>query len=170
MSEVNNLPFIDPKNSETGCCPKFSPEPWDEKTIVLDDMLFAKASTKSLFYMPLNLGKVFTNVQKAIDRSHANLESGYLTLSQDVSKWKADHYFHVSKEVPELEMVRMSGTFMTKVFNANFKQFPELIKKLETFIQSKGYEMKEFFVFYTTCPKCAKHYGHNYMVFFGRIS
>lgn len=93
-------------------------------------MLFAKASTKSLFYMPLNLGKVFTNVQKkAIDRSHANLESGYLTLSQDVSKWKADHYFHVSKEVPELEMVRMSGTFMTKVFNANFKQFPELIKK-----------------------------------------
>ncbi|MHB8097656.1 MAG: hydrolase [Erysipelotrichaceae bacterium] len=25
------------------------------------------------------------------------------------------------------------------------------------------------FVFYTTCPNCAKVYGHNYVVLFGKL-
>lgn len=166
---MNDLPIVDLNNNPTGCCPVFDPIPWDKKTFELDHMKFAKASTKSLFYTPLNLGKVFTKAQEAIDRASANMETGYLILSQDVSKWKADHYFRVSKDVPGLEMTTLSGTFMTRTFDASFRDFPKLIKELEEWINSQGHSMKEFYVFYTTCPKCAKVYGHNHMVFFGRI-
>lgn len=169
MQEVNEIPFIDVTNSETGCCPVFDPEPWDNKMFILEEMKFAKASTRSLFYMPLNLGSVFTKAQAKIDKAHANIESGYLILSQDVSKWKANHYFRVNKDVPGLEMTNLSGRFITRVFDSEYKDFPKLIKELESQIKNEGHVMKDFMVFYTTCPKCAKHYGHNHLVFFGRI-
>ncbi len=147
MPEINQIPTIDPTNSETGCCPVFIPEPWDNKTFILDDMLFAKASTKSILHMPLNLGKVFTKAQSLIDAAEANLDSGYLILSQDVSNWKADHYFRVSKDVDGLEMTHLSGTFLTKVFDAEYKEFPRLIQQLKDHIENEGHEMKDFFVF-----------------------
>lgn len=170
MSQVNQLPFIDVTNSETGCCPRFDPTPWDHQTFILDNMRFAKASTRSFLHMPLNLGKVFTKTQSLIDASKANHESGYLILSQDVSNWKAHHYFRVSKDVAGLKMTSLSGTFMTKVFDSDFKNFPKIINEFKDYIKSEGHIMKDFFIFYTTCPNCAKQYGHNYMVFFGRIS
>lgn len=169
MTTKNLLPFIDVNNTETGCCPVFDPEPWNEKTFELDKMLFAKASTKSFLHMPLNMGKVFTHAQASIDAANANLESGYLILSQDKSSWSADHYFRVSKEVPDLESVNISGTFMTKTFDGPFKDVPKFLNETEVWIGDQGHKMKESFIFYTTCPKCAKHYGHNYMVIFGRI-
>ncbi|GAA0182508.1 hypothetical protein SH2C18_48760 [Clostridium sediminicola] len=169
MNNTNQLPIMNLGDNETGCCPRFVPEPWDEKTFVFDNVLFAKASTRSFFYMPLNLGKVMTRSQELIDQAKAVDKDRYMILSQDVSKWKANHYFKVSDNVPGMEMEKLSGTFMTKVFDAEYRDFPKLIQKLKSYIKEQGHEMKDFFVFYTTCPKCAKHYGKNYMVFFGRI-
>ena len=160
---------MDLKDSETGCCPKFHPEDWDKKTFRFDDLLFAMAPTRSLFYMPLNLGKVMTRSMELIDAVDAQDKERYLILSQDVSKWRAEHYYKVTKDVPGMEMRKLSGTFMTRTFDAEFRDFPKLIQQLGTYIEEQGEKMKDFFVFYTTCPKCAKHYGHNYMVFFGRI-
>lgn len=171
MMEINTgLPIIDTDNSTTGCCPVFDPEPWDGKIFRFEELLFAKASTRSLFYMPLNMGSVFSTVMKRIDIAKANMESGYLILSQDVSKWKADHYFRVTKDVAGLEMVKLSGDFVTKVFDGEFKKMPAYIEEFKSYISSLDYEMKEFYVFYTTCPKCAKVYQHNYMVLFGKVA
>ena len=46
------------ENSETGCCPRFDPEPWDEKEVTFDDKLFVKDHVTSFFHIPLNFGKV----------------------------------------------------------------------------------------------------------------
>lgn len=35
---------------------------------------------------------------------------------------------------------------------------------MEVFVESRGKEAKKMYFFYTTCPKCAKFYGKNYMV------
>jgi hypothetical protein len=35
---------------------------------------------------------------------------------------------------------------------------------METYVQAKGKKMDTLYFFYTTCPKCAKHYGKNYVV------
>ena len=37
-------------------------------------------------------------------------------------------------------------------------------KEMEVFVKGKGKQVKKTYFFYTTCPKCAKFYGKNYMV------
>ena len=37
------------------------------------------------------------------------------------------------------------------------------------YVQAKGKTMKKLYFSYTTCPKCAKVYGKNYVVLFGQI-
>lgn len=166
---INELPKIDFSDNLTGCCPRFHPEPWDEKTFQFEEMLFARAPTRSFLHMPLNLDKVMTRSQELIDAVEGGDPDRYFILSQDVSNWKAYHYYKVMKEIPGMEMTRLNGTYMTKVFDASFKEFPKLIKDFESYIESKGQQMKEFLVFYTTCPACAKTYQHNYMVFFAKV-
>lgn len=44
-------------DSETGCCPRFDTEPWDEKEVMFEDKLFVKDRVRSFFHIPLNFGK-----------------------------------------------------------------------------------------------------------------
>lgn len=165
----NEIPKIDVSNSETGCCPKFNPEPWDEKVFEFDKLLFAKAETKSFYYMPLNMSSVMTRAMNAIKEADAEELDKYLILSRDLTPWKAEHYFLVTKEVPGLENIKLTGTFMTKVYEGSFKEIPNWIKDMEKYVKKQGKEMKKIYYFYTTCPKCAKYYGKNYVVLFAEV-
>jgi len=61
-------------------------------------------------------------------------------------------------------MVRLSGEFLTKVFEGPYKNAPSWQRELEAHVQRRAKELKTTYFFYTTCPKCAKHYGKNYVV------
>ncbi len=61
-------------------------------------------------------------------------------------------------------MVRLSGDYLTKVFEGPFKDVPKWEKEMEAFVKEKGKQAKKIYYFYTTCPKCAKYYGKNYVV------
>ena len=87
-----------------------------------------------------------------------------ILLSDENSLWGSDIYIAVSKEVPEAHMERISGTFMTKAFEGPYRNIPGWIKEIKRFIQTKGRQIKKLYMFYTTCPKCAKFYGKNYVV------
>ena len=166
---VNDLPKNDPSSSETGCCPRFQPDAWNEKTFVLDNMLFAKTSSLSFLHMPLNMNKVMTAAMKAIRAAGAELPDDYLILSRDSSPWRSDHFFRVTRKVPELERTFLSGTFLTKVFEGPFKQVPQWMKEMEAYAASKGKKADDIYAFYTTCPKCAQTYGKNYVVLFAKV-
>jgi hypothetical protein len=166
---VNELPIMDFSDNLTGCCPRFNPEPWDEKTFYFEEMRFASTHSKSFLHMPLNLSKVMRQAQKMIDAVDGNDPERYFILSKDISSWKTHQYYKVTKDIPGLEMTNLSGTYMTKVFDDSFKELPKLIKNFESYIESQEKKIKDFFIFYTTCPKCAKTYNHNYMVFFAKI-
>ncbi len=94
-----HLPVIDLSNSPTGCCPLFDPAPWDDKEFSFAELTFIVVVTKSFFYMPLNMGKMMSASQKAIQEAGAESTERYLMLSEDISKWKAHHYMLVTKEV-----------------------------------------------------------------------
>jgi hypothetical protein len=166
---MNELPKLNMDRSETGCCPKFNPEAWNEKVFRFDDLIFAKAKTRSFFYMPLNMGKVMSSVMSIINKAQAEVPDRYLTLSHDVSPWRCEHYFLVTKEVKGMEMTKFSGTFLTKVFEGGFKEIPNWMKEMDVYVKSQGKETKKIYSFYTTCPKCAKHYGKNYVVLFVQV-
>ena len=169
MEVLTKLPKIDMTDNPTGCCPKFKPDIYDEKLIELDGVNMVKARTRSFLYMPLNMSSVMTRTMKAIRNARAEVKDNYLILSKDVSMWKAEHYFLVDKPVEGLENVKLTGSFMTKVFEGSYGQIPKWIEKMDCYVKERGYKTENFYYFYTTCPKCAKEYGKNYVVLFAQV-
>ncbi len=156
------------EQSETGCCLRFDPGPWDEKEVTFDNKLFIKDHVKSFFHIPLNFGKVMVKNMELIQKAEA-LEPEPLMLSDEKSLWGADIYIAVSKEVPGAETARISGTFLAKVFEGPYKNAGVWAKEMKEHVESKAKELKKMYFFYTTCPKCAKVYGRNYTVILAQI-
>jgi len=173
------------EDAETGCCPRFDPEPWDGKEHVWQDKLFLKDHVTSFLHIPLNFGKVIVRDMEKIQKADA-LTPEPLMLSDERSSWGSDVYIAVTKDVPGAEMARISGTFLTKVFEGPFKDTGKWMKEMETFIsrhlsstkeggippeagKSRGKEAKKIYCYYTTCPGCAKHYGKNYVVLVAQV-
>jgi hypothetical protein len=93
----------------------------------------------------------------------------FLWLCYDPSPWKCENYIHVTHEVPGMENVRLSGTFITKVFDGPFNHVPRWIKEMDVYLAGQNKKAQKYFFYYTTCPKCAKKYGHNYVVVYAQI-
>jgi hypothetical protein len=162
--EINALPKYDMSDNPTNCCPRFKPEGWDEQELHFKDKLFVQAKTRSIFHIPVNMGSVFPETLKAIEEANALSTDQFIVLSYDPSAWAGEHYFSVSKDVPGQEMVRLTGIFLTKVFEGPYKNTQKWEKEMERFVESRGRKVKRTFFFYTTCPKCAKFYEKNYIV------
>ncbi len=152
------------------CCPKFNPEPWDEKEIIWKDKLCAKDTVRAIMHVPLNMGQVITRMWKAIEEADAKPDDKYFVLlSLETSPWKSEQFIPVTKEVPGMEMVRLSGRYLTKVFEGPYKEAPVWYREMVNYVKSKGHEVKNIYFYYTTCPKCAKKYGKNYVVLFAKV-
>lgn len=161
--ELNRIPAYDASDNTTGCCPRFHPEGWDAQELHFDDKLFVRAETVSAFHVPLNVGSVFTKTWDSIRRAKAT-NGEFLVLSHEESAWHAEHLFAVTKEVPGAEMVRLSGDFVTKVFEGPYSEARHWCQEMEALVKSQGKELDTLYFFYTTCPRCAKAYGKNYVV------
>ncbi len=153
---------------DTGCCPKFNPETWDNKEITWDNKMFVKDRVTSLFHIPLNFGKVMKRVSGKINAEDA-MGQEPIVLTDENSLWGADIYVDSTKEIPNAEMATISGTFLTKVFEGSYKDMSKWIEQMKEHVKSKGKETKKLYFYYTTCPKCAKAYGKNYVVILAQI-
>ncbi len=155
-------------NDSEECCPKFNPEPWDNKTIVWQDKRFVQDHVTSFLHIPLNYGAVMTRNDDAIRAAGARTEVRII-LTDENSLWGADVYFEASKEVPGKKMVSISGTFLSKVFEGPYRNVPRWISEMKSYVTAKEKRLRKLYFFYTTCPKCAKKYGKNYVVILAEI-
>ena len=162
--ETNALPKYDMSDNPTNCCPRFNPAGWGNQELHFRDKLFLKAKTRSLFHIPINMGSVFPRTLQAMEAANAINENNFIVLSHDPSAWTGEHYFAVDKEIPGQEMVRLSGDYLTKIFEGPYRQQPNWEKQMRALVEGKGQQAKKIYFFYTTCPKCAKVYGKNYVV------
>ncbi len=158
-----------PYESETGCCPRFNPEPWDEKEFQWDEKLFIKDKVRCLFHIPLNFGKAMIRCMEKIEKADAYTPEPPIVLSDHTSPWNIDLYIEVSKDVPNTENAKFSGTYLSKVFEGPYKNARIWCKKMQEWVGTQGKESKRQLIYYTTCPKCAKHYGKNYVVYFAQV-
>lgn len=153
----------------TGCCEPFDPQPWQNKEIVWKDKIFVKEHVTSFLHMPLNMGRKIVKNLALIEK--ANAKAPYqLMLSDEKSLWGSDLYIDVSKDVPGAQMATLSGTFLTKVFEGPYQNAGKWVQEMKEFIKAQGKESKKLYISYTTCPKCAKAYGKNYVVLFAQIA
>ena len=90
------------EQSETGCCPRFDPGPWEDKEIKFKDKLFLKDHVRSFLHIPLNFDKIMVK-----------------------------------------NMEKISGTFLSKVFEGPCKNMGKWAKEMQGFVKSKGKELKK---------------------------
>ena len=164
MMGINTLPLYDMSDNPTNCCPRFHPDGWDEQELHFKDKLFVKVKTRSIFYVPINMGVVFKKIIASIEKADAMDKEQFIVLSNDVSPWATEHFFAVTRDVPGEEMVRMTGDYLTKVFEGPYKNTPKWMKESKSYVEGLGKQFKQVYFFYTTCPRCAKTYGKNYVV------
>jgi len=156
------------KITSTGCCEPFDPKPWENKTIVWKKKIFVKDHVTSFLHIPLNMGNIIVRNLALIEKAKAKAPH-QLMLTDEKSMWGADIYIDVAKNVPGAEMVTLSGTFLTKVFEGPYQNAGTWGKEMTEYVEKKGKILKKLYFSYTTCPKCAKAYGKNYVVLFAEI-
>lgn len=156
------------EKTEHECCPPFDPEPWDGQEVAFEDRLFVQDRVRSLFHIPLNFGKVMWRNVSLIESADAKPES-MIVLSDENSLWGADVYIEVTKEVPGAKMATVPGRFLAKVFEGPYSHIRKWIGQMQTYVEEQGKQTDKLLFYYTTCPKCAKEYGKNYVVILARI-
>ncbi|GLQ76733.1 hypothetical protein GCM10007881_02480 [Mesorhizobium huakuii] len=161
---TNATPRYDASVNTTGCCPRFNPEGWDGQELHFKDKPFVKATTHSVMHIPVNMGSVFARVNKHIEDAGASDPDRFIVLSRDVSPWSSEHLFAVSKPVANEEMTTLSGDYVTKLFEGPYSQARAWDEEMRQIARHRNAEGREVYFFYTTCPKCAKAYGKNYIV------
>ncbi len=155
-------------SGEKECCPKFDPEPWRDKEIRWDNKLFVKDHYFSFLHVPLNMPAVIKRSFAKITRADA-LPKECVLLADEKSPWGSNLYFSVEKDVPEAAMAAISGTFLTRVFEGPYREMRNWIQQMKDDMASKQKTVKQMYFYYTTCPKCAKKYGKNYVVILAQV-
>jgi len=155
-------------NPTPECCPPFDPGPWDDKMIHLESKPFIQDHVSTFFYMPLNFGAVMKRMDKKVTAAGA-VVPGNLCLSDHTSKWKMDLYLAVDKEVPGAENTTISGHYYSRVYEGPFQDTGKWAKDFAAKAGEKGLRIKKQMMWYTTCPKCAKKFGKNYVAILGEL-
>jgi len=152
----------------TECCPRFEPEPWDGKVITWEQKLFLRDRVTSFLHIPLNFGAVMKRSMAAIEAAGATPDDRVI-LSDENSLWNADVYVAIAKDIPGANTTTLSGTFLAKVFEGPYRNMRTWIAEMQAFVRGKGKVLQKLYFCYTTCPKCAKKYGKNYVVILAQL-
>jgi hypothetical protein len=154
--------------NEDICCPKFNPEPWDEKEINWENKKFITDRVRSFLHIPINFGSVMKRIMQKVEASNVKSED-MICLSDEDSLWGTNVYVDVTGDVKDGKMTAISGTFLSKVFEGPYSNMRKWIKEMDQYIRSKGKKAQMRYFYYTTCPKCAKKYGKNYVVLLAQV-
>ncbi len=168
MEEVKKEQKVQEVQFETGCCPRFKTEPWDEKEVVFQERLFVKDNVRQFFGIPFGFQKIVMKNMPIILEAGA-IDDRPFILYRALSPWKAEVYIGVTKDVPDAKVEKISAKFVTKVFEGPFTKNGKFSKEMIKYVRSKGKEPKSLYMHFTTCPKCAKAYGHNYTVILAEV-
>ncbi|MBC8215136.1 MAG: hypothetical protein H8E64_01320 [Candidatus Marinimicrobia bacterium] len=150
------------------CCPEFDPSLWEENTHEWEKKAFIQDQVCTLFYIPINFGTVMKRLDKRIANADSSCPDG-LCLSEHQSKWKMDVFLAVDKEIPGANNVTLSGKYFSKVYEGPYKNTGKWCEDFDTLTKKNNLNIGKKYTWYTTCPKCAKKYGKNYVVYFGEF-
>ncbi len=129
---------------------------------------------RCFLHIPIGFGKAMTSNLQKLESAQAGPED-FFVLADECSLWRTELYFDVLPDrADELAgsgatVETLSGTFRSQVFDGPYKDAGRWRQQLESSLAQEGCTVEKTYAFYTTCPKCAKAYGHNYVVLFGKV-
>lgn len=165
-----SLPNTYTEKNDTGCCAVPNISEWEDKELTFRDMRFIRQHTRSFMFVPLNMGKIMKSLNEAAIAADALMPPEQaMILSRDLSPWKAEQLYAASKPVEGADNVTLNGAFITKVFEGPYQNAKKWYDAMQEMAKDRGSDIKATYFFYTTCPKCAKHYGKNYTIGLAKI-
>jgi hypothetical protein len=81
-------------------------------------------------------------------------------ITDEKSLWDADVFIIVEKN-PDSEMEKISGTFLTKLFEGPYSKMKKNMDEMNGYVKSNGKDWDKFYFYYVYCPQCSKNYGKN---------
>ncbi|MBW2992108.1 hypothetical protein KY345_02720 [Candidatus Woesearchaeota archaeon] len=157
---------------EKECCPKFEPKRWDNKLFKWKNKKFMKETIPTFFHIPFPpmIGVKIKKMWRLAENAKAEPpKKEWLVLLRDPSPFKSEIYMGATKSVKGANNVTITGSFEAKVFDGPYNAIPKFITEMNTYLSKKGKKMKDLYVHYAYCPKCAKKYGHNHMILFAEV-
>jgi hypothetical protein len=155
------------------CCPKFNSEKWNEKAFIWENKHFIKEAIPTFFHIPFPpmIGKKITKMYKMSEEAKMTPadKGDVLVLFTDPTLFKSEIYLSVNGDISGAENVKISGTFMSKVFDGSYNAVPKFMKQMDEYLAGKLKKAKKYYIHYAYCPKCAKKYGNNYMILFAQV-
>ena len=151
--------------NETGCCARFDPKPWRGREVHWDHKPFVQDRVHSILHIPLDFGHVMSRNTAAIE-SKGSFDSDQLVLCNENSLWGTDVFLAVEAPIAGLKMAEISGTFLATVHEGSYRAMKTFYQEGVAEADALGLPTKDVYYWYTTCPKCAKAYGENYVVIF----
>lgn len=152
------------------CCHPIDTSLWDEKTHLWNAKLFLQDEVKQVMHVPINMTSVVNRMFRKIEEAGAMPEvKDFLMLSHDPSPWKSEIYMTITKPVPNGQVTKLSGTFVSKVFDGPYNHVPRWIENMDNYLASHNQKALKYYFHFAYCPKCVKKYGHNYCVAFAQV-
>ena len=162
---ITQMPKTYTKVNETGCCALPNVDAWQRAVIDFDNRRFIRLHTRSMMFVPLNMADIMTELQETAEKAGATMPpEEAMTLSRDLTPWRAEQLYAVSKEIPGADNVVLDGKFASIVFEGDYSKSKQWFDDMVEYSQELSKKSDEIYFFYTTCPKCAEHYGKNYVV------
>lgn len=146
----------------------FDPKKYDKKKVTWKGKLFVKAKVFSFFHIPINFGNVVNKNIKKLEKASA-LPKDVMVLSDEKSLFYSNVYISTKKAIPNAKDVKVSGTFLTKVFEGPYSDMKKWMEEMEDYVKSKKQTLKHMYFYYTTCPADAKKLEKKYTVIFAEI-
>lgn len=151
-------------------CSLIKPLRYNNKRIVWKNKLFLKDKAIQFMHMPLNMRQVVGRMWTKIKLNKADPPvKDFLMLTYDPSPWVSEVYMNVTKRIPKANIVKLSGTFIAKVFDGPFNSPPKWVKEFDTYLSKKKLKALKYYFYFTMCPECIKKTGHNYCIVFAQI-
>jgi len=155
------------KDGDKSCCPEFNPKKWDNKKVTWKGKLFLKDKVFSFFGIPLNFDSVIEGNIKKLKESNATPKEGVI-LSEEKSLFSNNIYISTKKALPKSKDVKVTGTFLTKVFEGS-KSKKQCVKEMKEYLALEKQELKNMYFYYPICSNCSKKYGTEHIILFAEI-
>ena len=107
--------------------------------------------------------------EKKLEASNATCQDN-MALSEHTSKWNMDNLLAADKPIENAENVKLSGHFLSKVYEGPYNNTAQWCKDFEDYADKQSLPVNKWYMCYTTCPKYAKKYGKNYVAILGKTN
>jgi hypothetical protein len=168
--------FVEKENTLTAdtevCCPLFHPQQWNNVEHKWNHKLFLKDSVPEFFHIPFpgSYEKAITRMWSKAKEAQADPKpEDFLLLAHDPSSFKGELYMYITKEIPGENTEALTGNFFSKVFEGAYSDVPKCLRSMNGLLTDKKMISKKDYIYFPYCPKCAKKYGHNYIVVVSQV-